>query len=79
VGGSTTQAIEIRSDEVGAPARIADLIDHLGAALSASAADDNMCASAANAVTMARPMLLVAPVTSAVLSWSLVLMVGVPF
>jgi len=38
---------------VGAPARLADLIDNLGAALPAAAAHDDMCASAANAVPMA--------------------------
>jgi hypothetical protein len=62
-----------------ARARLADLIDNLGGALPAAAADDDVCASAANAVTMARPMLLVAPVTSAVLSWSVMPLVGVPF
>jgi hypothetical protein len=64
--GETAPVIEIHCDEVGAPARLTDLIDNLDAALPAAAADDDMCASAANAMTTARPMLLVAPVTSAV-------------
>jgi hypothetical protein len=58
-------------------ARLTDGIGNLGDALF-SRGRDNMCASAANAVTMARPMLLAAPMTGAVLPWSLVPMVGAP-
>ena len=74
----TTPAILIPCDEAGSPACLADLIDNLGVALLAAAADDDMCPSAANTVTTARPMLLIAPVTSAVFSWSLVAIVGSP-
>jgi hypothetical protein len=76
--GGNNPAIEIRCDEADAGARPTDLLDNLGPALPAAAGDNSTCASAANTVTMAPPMLLVALVTSAPVLESYAHMVAVP-
>ena len=67
-------AVEVGGDEVGAPARRVDLARRPRRRARRLRPLTTTCApSAANAVAIARPMLLVAPVTSAVLSSSRVL------
>jgi hypothetical protein len=63
------RGVQIRGGEIGAAGGVADLFHNFGAALLDASGDDDVRPSAANAVTIAGPELLVAPVTSAVL-WS---------